>query len=142
MQFLAKRTRCITNLIYFPFVALAFGPFAEPIVRRLRDALDNRNNAGAECLPGYCVCGFIAAGRRKRPDCRPRAFEGSNHCREGNEDLHQRAARLEMLLEQVDGLNEGAFAPLSSQPLVKAVLLPLITYGGTLLVHMYALPGS
>src|SRR5215472_2949580 len=24
MQFLAKRTRCITNLIYFPFVALAF----------------------------------------------------------------------------------------------------------------------
>ena len=47
-----------------------------------------------------------------------------------------------MLLAQIKNLNDGAFAPWSSQPLVKAVLLPLISYGGTALVHLYALPGT
>jgi len=38
-------------------------------------------------------------------------------------------------------LREGAFAPWPSQPVVTAVLLPLLTYGGTTLFHLYALPG-
>jgi hypothetical protein len=47
-----------------------------------------------------------------------------------------------MLLARIDNLNDGAFAPWSSQPIVKAVLLPLLTYSATFLVHIYALPGS
>jgi hypothetical protein len=54
---------------------------------------------------------------------------------------HQ-TVQLEKLLSEIDGLNDGAFAPWSSQPLVKAVLLPLLTYGGTMLLHFYALPGN
>jgi hypothetical protein len=30
---------------------------------------------------------------------------------------------------------------MGSQPLVRALLLPHLTYGGTMLVHLYALPG-
>jgi hypothetical protein len=55
---------------------------------------------------------------------------------------HHQAVQLKNLLAEIDGLNDGAFAPLSSQPLVKAVLLPLLTYGGTMLLHFYALPGN
>lgn len=39
-------------------------------------------------------------------------------------------------MEQIDGLNEGAFAPWWNQPVVKAVLLSLLTYGG---IHACAL---
>ena len=38
-------------------------------------------------------------------------------------------------------LREGAFAPWSSQPVVRAVLLPVLTYGGAMLVYTYAIPG-
>lgn len=51
------------------------------------------------------------------------------------------ASQLEVLLSRVEYLREGAFAPLSNQPIVKAVLLPLLSYGGTVLVQFYALPG-
>jgi len=48
---------------------------------------------------------------------------------------------LEKLLAKMQELREGAFARWTSQPVVGAVLLPLITYGGTWLLHLYALPG-
>lgn len=44
-------------------------------------------------------------------------------------------------MDDIKNLNEGAFAPWTRQPIVGAVLLPLITYGGTWLLHLYALPG-
>ncbi len=51
------------------------------------------------------------------------------------------AEQLEKLLAEIEGLREGAFAPWSSQPVVRAVLLPVLTYGGAMLVHAYAIPG-
>lgn len=51
------------------------------------------------------------------------------------------ASQLEMMLARVENLRAGAFAPLSSQPFVKALLLPLLSYGGSMLAHLYALPG-
>jgi hypothetical protein len=51
------------------------------------------------------------------------------------------AGQFEKLLADTEELQEGAFAPRGSQPLVRALLLPLLTYGGTMLVHLYALPG-
>jgi hypothetical protein len=39
--------------------------------------------------------------------------------------------RLELLLNRVDGLRDGAFAPYSEQPIVRAVLVPAATYGAT-----------
>jgi hypothetical protein len=43
--------------------------------------------------------------------------------------------QLDRLLERVSNLRDGAFAPLSAQPVVRAVLLPLFTYGATLLLQ-------
>jgi len=42
---------------------------------------------------------------------------------------------LEMLLRQIDDLRDGAFSPFSQQPLVRAMLLPLGTFGGTALIE-------
>jgi hypothetical protein len=52
------------------------------------------------------------------------------------------AGQLERMVTEIESLKEGAFAPLTSQPVVKAVLFPLVTYGGALLTHLYGLPGS
>jgi len=41
------------------------------------------------------------------------------------------AAQLERLSERVSSLRDGAFAPYSQQPLVRAVLVPAVTYGAT-----------
>jgi hypothetical protein len=38
---------------------------------------------------------------------------------------------LELLLQRVAALHEGAFAPYSEQPIVRAVLVPIATYGAT-----------
>ncbi len=54
----------------------------------------------------------------------------------------KRVGRLERILNEIESLREGAFVPLTSQPIVKAVLLPLVTYGGAWLAHIYGLPGT
>ena len=51
------------------------------------------------------------------------------------------AGQLEMLLRQIDDLRDGAFSPFSQQPLVRAMLLPLGTFGGTALLQYLFLPG-
>ena len=42
--------------------------------------------------------------------------------------------QLDAMLKRVDDLAEGAFAPLSTQPFVRAVLIPLLTYGASALL--------
>jgi hypothetical protein len=55
-----------------------------------------------------------------------------------NADL---TGQLDLLMNRVENLRDGAFASWSSQPIVRACLLPLLTYAATLAVHTYALPG-
>ena len=40
-------------------------------------------------------------------------------------------AQLEQLSQRVTALSDGAFAPYSEQPMVRAVLVPALTYGAT-----------
>jgi hypothetical protein len=42
--------------------------------------------------------------------------------------------QLKAMLKRVDNLAEGAFAPLSTQPFVRAVLIPLLTYAASALL--------
>ena len=54
----------------------------------------------------------------------------------------KKIGQLERMLNEITNLKEGAFAALTSQPIVKAVLLPVVTYGGTWLAHLYGMPGT
>ena len=49
--------------------------------------------------------------------------------------------KLEELLRQVEGLEEGAFSPVLQQPLFRGVLLPLGSLGWAALVEKGIIPG-
>jgi len=143
MHFLATRTRCITRLIYLPFLALAvlvisrsplFDNFTTPWTLLITQAMSVAVVIGS-------FISLRAAAERARAVAHDHLTEMIIAAR-AHASSHHRAAQLESLLAQIDGLNDGAFSPLSSQPLVKAVLFPLLTYGGTMLLHLYALPGN
>jgi hypothetical protein len=138
MHFLARRTRSITGIIYFPFVALAvlvvsrsalFDDFATawPIVIT--------QSLSAAIVIGSAIALRLTAERARAVACE--RISGQIIASEGDA-----ADRLGKVLDEVKNLNDGAFAPWTSQPLARAVLLPLLTYGGTVLLHAFALPGS
>ena len=61
------------------------------------------------------------------------ASKGSKH--------RESVAALEKLISRVETLQEGAFAPITRQPVVRALLLPLGTYGGTAFLEHVSLGG-
>ena len=143
IQFLAKRTKCITSLIYFPFLM-----FALLVVSRSQ-VFDNFTMTPTLVITQVIsvlvivasVLALRAAAERARAiaaenlTARIIAAKGASGARANTAD------QLQILLAGVESLREGAFAPLSSQPVVKAILLPLLSYGGSVIAQMYAVPG-
>jgi hypothetical protein len=141
INYLARRTSCITQLIYFPFMALAL------LILSRNELFDNFSMpwtlpiAQAICLGVIItsVAVYRSTAEAARKIARDRLVERITATKRVKDTT---ANQLETLLNEVENLKDGAFAPLTSQPMVKALLLPLLTYGGTLLVHLYALPGT
>lgn len=141
LQFLAERTRCITKLVYFPFIALAILIFSRSPL------FDNFSTPWSVVVPyAASLCVIIAAViayRRSAEDARRVACRHVTNriiAAKGKGD-DATAGQLERLWTDMQELREGAFASWASQPLLRAVLLPLLTYGGAMLAHLYALPG-
>jgi hypothetical protein len=142
LVFISKRTKCVTTLIYFPFIVVAllivsrsrlFANYApslpEMIVMgvgllvvtgsaiRLRQAAEaSRAKAHRSSTIRSCWRGKPRAGRSARPSWKC----SCSACR---------------------SLHEGALTPFSQQPLLRAILLPLGTFGGTALAEYLLLPG-
>lgn len=143
MQFLVKRTQCITSLIYHPFLMIAL-----LLISRSR-LFDNFTIPATlvitQLLSVAIVIVSVFALRWAAEEARASAVEHLTAkiiAAKGAEQLDVKvASQLEMMLARVENLRAGAFAPLSSQPFVKALLLPLLSYGGSMLAHLYALPG-
>jgi hypothetical protein len=142
LQFLAERTRCINKLIYFPFLVSAILIFARS---RLFDDFSMSSLRVIAYAASLCILiGAVVAYRLTAEKARrvtARHLADRIIAAKGKKGSEGTAEQLEKLLTDTQELREGAFAPWSSQPLVRALLLPLLTYGGTLLVHLYALPG-
>jgi hypothetical protein len=143
MQFLAKRTQCITSLIYYPFLMIAL-----LLVSRSRIFDDFTTPATlviTQAISVTVIIGSVFALRSAAEEARASATEhlaSKIIAAKGAEQLDVKVAnQLEMMLTRIQNVRDGAFAPLSSQPFVKALLLPLLSYGGSVIVHMYALPG-
>jgi hypothetical protein len=144
VNFIAKRSSCLGELIYYPFLLLAilifsrsaalanFGPQIHvPIfvplglstlillicAFLLRDAAEFARNVAKSVIADSIV--------RARKE--PSGF-GS-------------AAQLEALLARVEGMQEGAFLPFQQQPPVRAVLLLFGSVGLTLLTDFGLIPG-
>jgi hypothetical protein len=142
LRFLAERTRSITQLVYFPFLALAVLIFSRsPLFddSAISLTLVIGQAANLAIIIGAVLAYRSTAEYARRLACKHVTTRIIAAKGRGDDAI---ADQLERLLAEMRDLSEGAFAPWSSQPLVRAVLLPLLTYGGTLLVHAYALPGT
>jgi hypothetical protein len=142
LDFVAKRTRCIGLLIYFPFVLIAvlivsrstvFANYAPSLTILIAQGLSLAVVFG-------CAIGLWWAARATRNTAKQNLTDAIIRAKdsEGNAFF---AEQLEALLSRVDRLNYGAFSPFTQQPLVRAVLLPLGSFGWTALIENGMLPG-
>jgi hypothetical protein len=176
LEFIAWRTKCVTRLIYFPFIVLslflvsrsaAFDDWYMPAtgivlavlgasvalgcavalryaaeasrrfaMERLRDEI---TRVSGEARPVAATSGATVAPQSSAPQVSsstPELPDPPGHVRPLDPP---KAAQLTLLLQRMDHLHEGAFAPFWQQPLLKAVLLPFATLGGTSLLDYLAL---
>jgi hypothetical protein len=151
LQFIALRTRSVTRLIYYPFIVIsllllsrspAFDHWPLPGGTVALAAI------GAAAALGCALALRLAAeaSRRKaldlvkdalmRANSKPAASSSSA---DGTVLEQPTAKQFELLQGLMQNLRDGAFAPFWQQPLLKAVLLPFATMGGTTLLDYLAL---
>src|ERR1700722_5966343 len=142
LVFISKRTKCITTLIYFPFIIVAlvivsrsglFANYAPSLPEILVMAL------GLLVVTGSAIALRQAAEESRRKAHR-RLNDQIMRARQSQTGEH-RATQLELLSHRVEELNEGALTPFTQQPLLRAMLLPLGSFGGTALAEYLLLPG-
>jgi hypothetical protein len=142
LVFISKRTKCIATLIYFPFIIVAlviisrsglFANYAPSLPEMLIMALGLLVVAGSAFALRQAAEASRAKAHRRLNDQIMLAKQS-----EGGE---KRVAQLELLSHRVEELNEGALTPFSQQPLLRAMLLPLGSFGGTALLEYLLLPG-
>ena len=147
LDFVAKRTRCISTLIYYPFILIAL-----VIVTRSTVFANYTPNPKIFVFQGTCLaivfgCAIALcwAAQAMRNAAKQKLMDGII-CAKGlrAKDLGEDSGsvgQLETLLVRLDDLREGAFSPLSQQPLVRALLLPAGSFGWTTLLEHGMLPG-
>jgi hypothetical protein len=131
LRLIARRTSSVANLIWYPsFVIAAMG------IARLTIQFGEfqfANNPAGLLLGTLFVVGSAIALRSSSEALRSRVIH-----RLEDKRLNERAARgrgrsqADVLVRRVKALREGAFAPYSEQPIVRAVLVPALTYGATI----------
>ena len=152
LEFIAMRTKSVTRLIYYPFIVLSLfvvsrSPFFDhwymPITGlvlavlgagvalacavALRYAAESARGEAIEKLRNEIIRVSGEAPAARRRDMSSAALQ-ANHVRRAKPP---KPAQLTLLLERIEHLHAGAFAPFWQQPLLKAILLPFAAFGGT-----------
>jgi hypothetical protein len=142
LVFVSKRTKCITTFIYYPFLIIAL-----LVVSRSRlfanygvNVPDVITMAIGVLIVSGCVVALRLSAEALRAKMRRRLNDRIMEARK-SADGERLAGQLELLLRRVEELRDGAFSPFSQQPLVRAMLLPLGSFGGTALLEYLLLPG-
>jgi hypothetical protein len=142
LVFISKRTKTITTLIYLPFIVVAL-----VIVSRSRLFANYAPSVPEMLVMALALLIVIASAialRQAAEALRARAHRRLNDqimLAKKSEDGERRAAQLELLSRRVEELHEGALTPFSQQPLLRAMLLPLGSFGGTALLEYLLVPG-
>ena len=144
-ELIASRTEVIGNLIIDPFVVL----FILLIARN--GFFDNWDwplsliviFGGAAAYALLCAIILRRAAERARirivRRLRLRALGAARS--EIDQEQSGRSEQLRMLIEEIEGLRRGAFAPWSRHPLVKALLLPFGGIGAVVLLDLLSTVG-
>ncbi|SCK56655.1 hypothetical protein VAR608DRAFT_5905 [Variovorax sp. HW608] len=145
LQFVARRTRSVTRLIYYPFIVISLWLLSRSAV------FDHWTLSVGTVVPaaiGAAVAlGCAVALRLAAEDSRKHALEQvkneilrvSGAPPSSDPDPAPTVKQLELLQSRIEDLHEGAFAPFWQQPLLKALLLPFATLGGTTVLDYMAL---
>ncbi|TMJ94922.1 MAG: hypothetical protein E6G77_21775 [Alphaproteobacteria bacterium] len=142
LVFVSKRTKCVTTFIYYPFLIIAL-----LVVSRSRLFANYGPSVPDVITMGIAlliVSGCAVALRLSAEALRARALRRLNDrimAARQSQDGERLAGQLELLVRRVEELRDGAFTPFSQQPLVRAMLLPLGSFGGTALLEYLLLPG-
>jgi hypothetical protein len=160
LEFIALRTKCVTRLIYFPFIVLSLflmsrSPFFDHWYMPTTGLVLVVLGAGV-ALACAVALRYAAEGARRdaikelsneiirangeAPTARGRQMpSGARTANRGPPATPPKPAQLTLLLERMEQLREGAFAPFWQQPLLKALLLPFAAFGGTSVLDYMAL---
>ncbi|ULO24116.1 hypothetical protein [Methylocystis sp. SB2] len=142
LNFIASRTNCISKLIYFPFAifalmimsrSTAFAEFA------LSVPILATQIVGFIIIFG-CAMALCFSAEKARETAKSRLTKRLVAVKAAD-DSEKKVSQLETLLKLVDGLRQGSFVPLSQQPPIRALLLPIGGLGWTALLDYRLLPG-
>ncbi len=141
MHLIACRTRIVARLVYYPFGVLALMVLARSSVfnnwAMPPALLVIIGGAVAIVLASAVVLRWTAEVSRRKAIWRM-ANEIIRLRGLGREGI-ERAEQLAKMVEQIRDLRAGAFAPYSQQPLIKALLLPLTSFGAPELIEYFTL---
>ena len=142
LVFVSKRTKCITTFIYYPFLIVAL-----LVVSRSRlfanygvSVPDIITMAIGILIVSGCAVALRLSAEALRAKARRQLNDRIMEARK-SADGERLAGQLELMLRRVEELRDGAFSPFSQQPVVRAMLLPLGSFGGTALLEYLLLPG-
>jgi len=131
LEFLARRSACVGTLIYYPAIVLSMmllarSPFFD-------DWVTPPSLIAVATLSFGLVLACALALRRAAEASRQHALATLSDAilRAKGSGPPTLAGQLEALSARVTSLHKGAFAPYLQQPLLKAVLLPVLTFGGS-----------
>lgn len=141
LQFIAQRTRCVTGLVYYPFIVLSLVPISRSAV------FDNWRMPLALPLMTILSLGVVLACvvalRQLAESSRTHALVAVKEARLRAQARDAKdeppPQQLELLQRHIEELREGAFAPFTQQPLLKALVMPFATWGGTALLDYMAM---
>ena len=138
IRLIATRTACIIELVYFPFIALSIFALS---LSAVFDDVPLYPPVLALVAGGFGLLFYIAFRLRSEAEkVRSQALDrvraqmllaGSRH---GDPEY------LETCLETIKAESGGAFKPLSRQPALRAVALPLSSFGGSALLQQFLVP--
>jgi hypothetical protein len=139
LQFIAQRSQAIMGFIYYPFLIIAL------MILSRNPVFDNFSLIPMQVLYQALVLAILIGCmiwlQRTAEAARAEALQNLREQFMAEKAAGGgRTAMLEALISGAENLREGAFTPMSHQPLVRAMLLPLSGFGGSQLLQ-YLLPG-
>ena len=139
--FISKRTKCITKLLYYPFLIIALIVVSRSrLFANFGPSIPDLVTVGIGVL---VVVACAVALRLSAEDSRKKARQRLNDQIAAARNRHDDgllAAQLEMVLRRIEEMRDGALSPPSQQPLVRAMLLPLGSIGGTTFLEYLLMP--
>ena len=136
MQMIGRWTERIGPLVYYPFVTLGL-----MVVARSPLLANWDMPVGIYVVFGLSAAYMVIAAhtlRRLAERTRRLALENLDNeivAATGRESDRGLASQLKLLRDNVERMRDGAFAPFTQQPILKAFLVPVMSYGGLALLE-------